>query len=101
MEKIITELPAFKLEEICKVYVGQPHKCMCGCSGKYSYPSLNIEQSGKERGYALDTEDINDKRIHRVLNKVAKNAAIGVEVINEYIYSLVLGSRQYTIYLHK
>lgn len=82
------------------VYTGKPDKCMCGCSGKYAYTSLNANYSSKNRGYAVDAEDINDKRVERVINKMSKSPALCSNIKN-YIFTKVIGQTQYTVYLIK
>lgn len=74
----ITSLPEFQYGTIESVYAGKPHACMCGCSGKYSK---------------------NDKNIQRVINKIKKNSPIEIEVLDGYIYTVIIGKTQYTIYL--
>jgi hypothetical protein len=92
-------LPEIKLEQVDSVYIGKPGRCMCGCSGNYTYTKANQEWSGKHRGYAVDDEAVNDKRVQYVISKIAKNAAAGIECTQDYIYQQVIGQTQYDIYL--
>ena len=72
---------------------------MCGCSGTYRYASAHRKTAGKDRGYKVDDEEISDRRVKTVFNKMVKNAHLGIEVIDNYIFTIEIGSRQYTIYL--
>ena len=98
-DKMIYELPEFKPEQIDCTYIGIPGKCMCGCSGKYSYPKINQEQAGKHRGYPVNDEYVSDRRVQMAINKMRKNASKGIEVIHDYIYTIIIGSRQYSLYI--
>jgi hypothetical protein len=98
-ETKVYEMPKIEISQIDCVYVGKPGKCMCGCSGTYSYTSINREISSKRRGYPVDEEDINDARVLRVLAKVTKNAPQGIEVLNGNIYSLTIGQTVYVVHL--
>ncbi len=98
MAEMVYELPEIGLEEIDKVYRGKPHKCMCGCAGDYFYMQSNAEAGGKSRGYELQAEEISDGTVKRILNKVKKNQGEGIEVIDDYIFTVVIGTKQYTIY---
>jgi len=79
-DKVLFTIPQFNFDEIDKVYIGKPNRCMCGCSGKY-----------------YDKSD--DVKVQLVINKLIRNVDKGIEVINDYIYSLDIGKTQYTIYL--
>ena len=96
----IFELPKIALEEVETVYVGKPNMCRCGCSGTYAVPTVNEEIADKNRGYACPN-DVNDKKVKRVINKMTKNASAGIEVQDDYIYTLVVGQTEYSIYLLK
>ena len=87
------------LDKISSVYVGKPDICMCGCAGTYFYTSKNVAWSSKDRGYKVTSDEVNNVKVKRVLNKIMKNVQDGVEVQDNYILTLILGKRQYTIYL--
>ena len=86
------------LEDIVSVYVGTPNNCMCGCSGDYTYSSLHRDYSSKNRGYAVGDDEVSDARVKRILNKFVKSELIAEDNDN-YIFTKIIGSRQYTIYL--
>lgn len=85
------------LKDITKIYVGKPETCMCGCSGIYYYAKEYRELGGKERGYCVDDDEVNDAKIKRVLKKMATSEE-SVDIIKNYIFTKVIGHRQYTIY---
>ena len=98
-------LSEIKLSEVDTVYVGKPDKCMCGCSGKYTYTSVNQKQSTKRRGYEVTDDEVNDKRVMRIVKKVSQDEKEVVppnaetDNIDNRIFTRVIGKTQYTIYL--
>lgn len=99
----VEKLPELTIDQVSSVYVGKPHTCMCGCAGTYTYTKKSQEQAGKNRGYEVTDDEVNDARVQRVINKMKKNEANGVEVIdsnfdNNWILTVVIGKTQYTIY---
>lgn len=95
----MSELPRFNLNDVSSVYVGKPNKCMCGCSGKYYYTKVNQIWSGKVRGYIVKDDEVSDAKVMRVISKVRANQHVGIENIDNKIFTLILGKTQYTIYL--
>lgn len=85
--------------KVSSAYSGKNGKCACGCSGTYWYASAHREAAGKNRGYAVGDEEVNDKQITRVVNKILAIAEGGenVDKCNEYC-SAVEGGRVYTVY---
>ena len=84
---LVNKLPLFKLSQIDRVYAGKPHMCMCGCSGDY---------------YEMDSDDYKEHmKALRILDKVINfvDAEHTAEVIGDYIVTIYIGSKQYTIYL--
>ena len=90
-------------------YEGRAGKCYCGCSGEYFYNSKHVEAAGKDRGYNVDPEDVDDERLEDVLEHVKAN----FDAEDEYSYNVqeeagqgfvthftaVDGGYSYTIYL--
>jgi hypothetical protein len=98
-DKKIYKLP-FDVSAIEDVYVGKPHTCMCGCAGTYWRSTMGWNNLAKDDYRKDDKPD--DAKVARVYSKMKRNALTnGVEVIDDYIYSMVIGSTQYTIYLTK
>jgi hypothetical protein len=95
------EIQPIKLEDVVTAYVGKPHCCMCGCSGEYYYQKAMQEYAGKRRGYPVSDDEINDKKVLRVFNKVIKAQLAGITVTNikDYIFTAIIGKTQYTLYL--
>lgn len=63
-----------KLDNVFKVYSGKPG-CMCGCNGKYKMASAHAVFAAAERGYAVDADDISDRSVKIIFNKIIKNPA--------------------------
>jgi hypothetical protein len=74
----IYELP-FGKDEMERAYIGKPHECMCGCVGEY-----------------YECPDI---RADVVYDIITANAPRGIQVIDNYIFTVYLPRIQYTIYL--
>jgi hypothetical protein len=97
----VTEMPKINIDDVSCAYIGVPNLCMCGCSGDYFYSEKNRNYSSKERGYKVDDEEINDEKIDFVIRKMGRNAEKGIQILYGYIFTLIVGKRQYTIYLVK
>ena len=97
------KMPKIEIKDVLKAYSGKPHRCMCGCSGTYSYSKLRQKEGGEDRGYEVHDDEVNDARIKRIFNKFYKEDGIKIEVIIEndggYIFTKVIGKTQYTLYL--
>ena len=58
------------IDDIIRSYKGESHKCMCGCSGKYYYPSL--ERYKKDNGHTGN--QIKLFMVERILRHLKSNA---------------------------
>lgn len=87
-------------EKVKSVYSGKDDHCCCGCSGTHYYASKHREEAGKRRGYAIADEEVNDKQVTRIINRIEKLAEKGVtvDVIRETCLSVVDGKRLYIVY---
>jgi hypothetical protein len=96
----INKLPILTLDDISNVYIGKPNLCMCGCSGTYFYNPANRELSQQRRGYDITDNEISLEKVTFVWNKLKK--ATDIEVVmgsdKEYIFSIIIGRKQYTLY---
>ena len=86
-----------KIENVRSVYSGINGRCACGCSGKHTYASQHQAWVSKNRGYEVDSEEINDKVVKMIVNKINKN--ISDADIDESYASVELGNRLYIAYL--
>ena len=59
--------------QVRSVYSGSSGCCSCGCKGKYTYASQYQTDSEKSIGYPLSDDQINDRTIKTIFNRVAKN----------------------------
>lgn len=75
--KVNMKLSEVKLQSIAFVYSGKAHACCCGCAGKYRYASAHQAWGTQNRGYSVDAEDINDRFVKTVYNKMVKAEATG------------------------
>ena len=75
----------FKRKFVVKVYSGKPG-CMCGCRGKYFYPStVDREAAATVRGYSVDDDEISDSQVTRVVNKIHAHLDSAEVLLGEYI----------------
>lgn len=76
----VEELPSvIDVNDIASVYSGRPG-CMCGCRGKHTYASATREASAKTRGYAIDDNEVNDRVVKMIVNKMNKLVEEGHEL---------------------
>lgn len=94
-----TTIEPVKLEDVSSVYSGINGRCCCGCSGKHTYASAHREWASKHRGYAVTDEDINDRTVKMLVNKINKNLDKVEYDERPELVSVVLGNRLYVAYL--
>jgi hypothetical protein len=93
----ITKLECVTPQEIVCVYKGKPG-CAYGCNGTYYYATEHREYAGKDRGYEVTDDEINDKKVAWICGILNKNAA-DVEVTENYILSFETDEIVYRAYL--
>ena len=98
-DKIIFKMPKISLDQISQTYIGKAHSCMCGCSGTYSYLKSSQKYGSKDRGYKVSDDEISERSVKFVLNKLKNNEMEGIQVIENYIFSYDIGTRTYVLYL--
>jgi len=87
------------------VYSGINGKCCCGCAGKHTYASKHQKIASKDRGYKVGDEEVCDKTVKLIVNKMNKHLAIPgnkPEYTNKKmlkkLVSIVVGRRLYIAY---
>lgn len=60
------------LENVVDAYNGNVG-CMCGCNGDYAYASAHREFAGKDRGYEVDDDEVNDRKVKSRFNRMKKH----------------------------
>ena len=91
----------FDFSNVKSVYSGKDGACCCGCAGKHTYASKYREAAGKERGYAIRDEEINDRVVKTIYNKVMLWPADHTEYWVDgklHFVSITVGKRLYTVY---
>ena len=84
-------------DSIAHVYSGKAGACACGCKGKHTYASAYVAQSEFNRGYAIQPDEVSDKTVTRIVNKI--EAAAIQEREDEPSYACaVIGGRIYIAY---
>jgi hypothetical protein len=61
-----------ELKNVTRVYTGKPG-CMCGCNGQYRMASAHVEKAAAEQGYPVAEDEISDRSVKIVFNKIMKN----------------------------
>lgn len=84
------------LDNVASAYSGKVGRCCCGCSGKHTYASALRAEASKSRGYEVRDEEVNDRTVKIIFNKVMKN---GFKKITDTYYSYETDTRLYVVYL--
>ena len=87
------------LDNVASVYSGKVGRCCCGCSGKHTYASALRDEASKSRGYEVRDEEINDRTVKMIFNKVANKYWKDVTKISETCYSYETDTRLYVLYM--
>lgn len=69
----VEDLAEFKAT-VASVYSGGRSRCACGCSGKHTYASQWTEWASKNRGYTVGEDEVSDRSVSYVVNKIARIA---------------------------
>lgn len=88
------------LAHVTSVYCGKVGTCACGCAGKHSYHAATQAEASKRRGYKVTADELNEREVVRVLNKVKRNIATAQYMVKDHI-TVDIGKRMYVVYLSK
>ena len=86
-----------QLENVMSVYAGRPG-CMCGCRGKHTYASKYVCEASKDRGYEVTPDEVSDRTIKIIVNKLAKNEDTEYD---DGMFYLDTPTRSYVVYMKK
>ena len=89
-----------KLDHVASVYSGKDGACCCGCSGKHTYATRHHTWSSKNRGYAVKLEEINNRTVSMIVNKMNRNLLYVVQDDESFVSMVLPGERLYIAYLH-
>lgn len=87
------------LDNVASVYSGKRGMCCCGCAGKHTYASALRDEASKSRGYVVRDEEVNDRTVKMIFNKVMKAYYKDVTKISDTCYSYETDTRLYVVYL--
>lgn len=73
-------MEAIRVEDLQSVYSGKWPGCCCGCNGKHRYRSAVAERGTELRGYPVQSHEVNDVTVRRLVNKINAAIARGVPV---------------------
>lgn len=65
--------------QVMCVYSGKPDRCMCGCSGTYKTASAHRDLRSKDRGYKVTDDEVSDRSVSIICNKIERAIASGVK----------------------
>jgi len=87
-----------EIDNVSSVYSGKPG-CACGCRGKYAYASRHRAWASKDRGYTVTADEVNDRTVKLMVNKINKAIASGADV-KRYVWgvSFETDTRVYVLY---
>jgi hypothetical protein len=89
------------VDDVMSVYSGINGRCCCGCSGNHRYNSKHVKVASKHRGYKVTPEEVSDRTVKMILNKLKRNPEC-IDVVPRKSYNFfsgVIGSRLYVVYL--
>jgi len=95
----VTAVTEINIDDVMSVYSGKNGRCCCGCAGKHTYASKWQAAAGKDRGFKVTDDEVNDRTVKLILGKIAK---IGGEQYDGPFgshVSAVSGDRVYVAYL--
>jgi hypothetical protein len=84
------------IDNVASVYSGKVNLCACGCAGKHSYSTEHKTWAGKNRGYEVRDEEISDRTVKTIFNKVMK--APNMQMITPEIATFNTKTRTYVVY---
>jgi hypothetical protein len=89
--------------QISSVYSGINGRCCCGCSGKHTYAKAYQAEQSKRRGYEVEDDEVNDRTVKLICNKIMNAAPWERQDSNVYreYYAAVIGQRLYIAYVHE
>jgi hypothetical protein len=94
----INLMDQINVNDVASVYSGKSHTCYCGCAGTHTYNPAHVEWAGKNRGYAIESTEVNLKTVKRIVNKLNKSFS-ELSVIDDKIFTLTVGNHDYTVYM--
>jgi hypothetical protein len=108
-KQIADLLAAVTPADVMQAYEGEANTCYCGCAGQYYYNSKHVEAAGKDRGYPVLEEDVNDEMIEEILETVKDcfdaededSYNVQEEAGKGFVthFTAVVGGDSYTVYL--
>ena len=87
-----------EIEQVQSVYSGKDGECCCGCKGKHYYASKYRTEAGKDRGYAIDDDEISDRMIKKVTKIINEANITDIDDGDSYL-AVTIGTRLYIAYL--
>ncbi len=87
------------MSQVASVYSGVNGRCCCGCAGKHTYASAHRDWASKNRGYAVASDEVNDRTVKLIVGKMQKLEPLP-DGGDEYV-AAVSGDRLYIAYLRK
>jgi hypothetical protein len=89
-----------KVSDVVSVYTGKAGSCCCGCSGIHRYSTKHAKVGAKRRGYELETKEINDRHVAKVLRWVQATSIANPALvkIGQNHLAVDIGEKVYLVY---
>jgi arginase family enzyme len=89
------------INDVISVYCGKAGECCCGCCGTHTYKNSTRKEASKQCGHEVTDDEINDKIVQRVINKINKEIKNNNKdlIIKDDFVSVDKGTRRYIAYL--
>lgn len=88
--KYVLDLSKLTRDHVLSTYVGADGACCCGCAGEHMYLEATRELAGKERGYDVDEDEVNEDGFDDCLEVIRDNAE-DAEVNEDHVAVRVCG----------
>jgi hypothetical protein len=91
----------FDVAQVSSVYSGKANHCCCGCAGKHAYAEQHREWAGKNRGYAIEDDEVSNMSVRMVVRKTEDAINSGSAMVNEGpdCWSVDTETRTYVVYM--
>ena len=101
IENAAADRGMFSITEVSSVYSGKRGRCCCGCAGKHTYSEQHQSWAGKNRGYKVSDEEVNDRVVTMMVNKVDRFVRSGQAedvTMSDSHFGVDVGNRTYVLY---
>jgi hypothetical protein len=96
------EAYTIQFDAISSTYSGKNGRCCCGCAGKHTYTKQYQEWASKDRGYEVSDDEVSDRGVKTIINRMNKLITQGYEAdLQDTYISVDADERIYVAYFKK